>query len=69
MNLKIVALQIKLDLLDNLGIIWVEKKHNPISNQKKSCKIKNGYYPIFLLFVPKGVLWGTRRNQRDRNIP
>jgi hypothetical protein len=68
MNLKIVALQIKLDLLDNLGIIWVEKKHNPISYQKNSCEIKNGYYPIFPLFVPKGVLWGTRKNQRDRNI-
>jgi hypothetical protein len=34
-----------------------EWKHNYINNQKNSCEIKNGYYPIFPLFVLEGDLW------------
>jgi hypothetical protein len=52
----------------------VEKKHNPINSQEFSCEIKNGYYPIFLLFVPEGDLWelgvteGTRINNNKVHL-
>ncbi len=73
-NLKIVVFQIKHDFLENSGIIQVEKKHNPINSQEFSCEIKNGYYPIFLLFVPEGDLWelgvteGTRINNNKVHL-
>jgi hypothetical protein len=69
MNLKIIALEIKPNILDNLRIIWVEKKHNAISNQKISYKIKNGYYPIFPLFVPEGIIWELRVTKGIRTFP
>jgi len=67
-NLKITALQIRHDLLENLKIIWVEKKHNRISNQEFFYKIKNGYYQIFLSIILEGGFWGIRGDQRNINI-
>ncbi len=55
-NLKIIAFQIRPDLLKNSQIIQVEKKDNPISSQKNSCEIKNGFYLVFPTFVLKGDL-------------
>jgi hypothetical protein len=69
MNLKTTAFQIRHDLLENLRIIRVEKKHDPINSQEFSYKIKNGYYPMFPSIVPKGDFWGIRGDQRNRNIP
>jgi hypothetical protein len=47
----------------------MEKKHSPIKSQEIFYKIKNGYYPIFPLLVPKGDLWGVKGDQRNMNIP
>jgi hypothetical protein len=57
MNPKIVAFQIRHDLLENSWIIRVENKHNPINIQEFCCKIKNEYYLIFPSTVLKGDLW------------
>jgi hypothetical protein len=46
-NLEIVALKVQLDLLDNVGIIKVEKHHNPIKGQKLLCKIENKHNVVF----------------------
>ncbi len=69
MNLEIVIFQIKPDLLENLGIICVEKKDNPITSQFFFCENKNGYYLIFPSLVLEGDLWGSREDQRNRNVP
>jgi hypothetical protein len=67
--LKIAALQIRHDILENSRIIRVEKKYNPISNQEFSYKIKNGYYQIFPSIVLEGDFWGIRGDQRNRIVP
>jgi hypothetical protein len=69
MNLKIIVLQIRHDLLENSRIIRVEKKHNRISNQEFFYKIKNGYYQIFPSIILEGGFWGIRGDQRNINIP
>jgi hypothetical protein len=69
MNLKIIVLQIRHDLLENSRIIRVEKKHNCINNQEFFFKIKNGYYQIFPSIILEGGFWGIRGDQRNINIP
>jgi hypothetical protein len=68
MNSKIITFLIRHHLLENSRIIRVEKKHNPINSQKNSCKIKNGYYLIFPLFVPEGDLWELGETKGTRII-
>jgi hypothetical protein len=50
-NLEIVTLEVQLDLLENVGIIKVEKNHNPINGQKLLCKIENGHNVVFPTLV------------------
>lgn len=69
MNPKIVALQIRLDLFDNSWIIRVKRNDNPINSQILFCKIKNGYYPIFLVFVLKGDLWELGETKGKGTFP
>jgi hypothetical protein len=59
----------RLDLFENSGIIWVEKKDRPIRSQKKFYESKNGYYPIFPSLVQEGDLWGAKEEQRNKNVP
>jgi len=45
------------------------EKTQPHQHSNFFCEIKNGHYPIFPSFVPKGDLWGARGNQRNRKVP
>jgi hypothetical protein len=68
-NLKTVVFQIRLDLLENLGIIWVEKKDSPIRSQEFFCENKNEYYLIFPSLALEGDLRGGREDQRNMIVP
>ncbi len=54
-NLEVVAFKVWLDLLENVGIIKVEKQHNPIRGQKLLRKIKNGNNAIPPFMFQRGI--------------
>ncbi len=54
-NLEVVAFEVWLYLLENVGIIKVEKQHNPIRGQKLLRKIKNGNNAIPPFMFQRGI--------------
>jgi len=67
-NLEIVAFKVRPNLLQNLGIIVMEKKHSPIKSQKLVSKIKNGHNIVLIAFIPHRNLLGIG-NQWIRKVP
>jgi hypothetical protein len=51
-NLKVVALQVRVDLLKNVGIIRMEKKHNPIRGQKLIDEVENKHNVVLIPPIP-----------------
>jgi hypothetical protein len=67
-NLEVVALQVQPIFLENVKIIWVETKHNPIKGQKLVGKVKNRYNVVLILPIPWGNFCKTK-SQRNKQVP
>ncbi len=66
-NLKVIAIEIRFDFLENARIIKVEKQHSPIKGQEFFHKVKNEYTIIFPLPILEGNFWRTR-NEKNKKV-
>lgn len=68
LNLEFVAFKVWLNLFQNLGIIGMEKKHNPINCQKLVDKVENGRNILFIPFIPH-MNYYEAWNQWNKKVP
>ncbi len=63
-----IALKVRPNFLQKLGIIMMEKNHNLVRGQNLVNKIKNGHNVVLIPLIPHKNLLGTR-NQWNKKVP